>query len=96
MSKHPGIDYHRMAAEHHEKASQHHKKAAEYYEAGDYKKAAIHAELAEVYHNWANEHLKNRVDEKVELPEQPVHRVQRVTQAHRAEHVQRVIHEHIC
>jgi hypothetical protein len=70
MGKHPGATYHRMAAEHHEKAALHHKKAADYYEAGDLKKALIHAELAEVFHKQANEHLYNKIEDRVEHHEQ--------------------------
>lgn len=63
MAKHPGVDYHRMAAEHHEKAALHHKKAADYYEIGNIKKAEVQAELAEVFHRQANEHLQNKHEE---------------------------------
>ena len=70
MVKHPGADYHRMAAEHHEKAALHHKKAAECYEAGNLQKAVIHAELAAVYHKQADEHIKNKQEDKIEHHEQ--------------------------
>jgi len=70
MIKHPGANYHRMAAEHHEKAALHHKKAADYYEAGNLHKAMIHADLAAVYHKHADEHVFNKQDERVEHHEQ--------------------------
>jgi hypothetical protein len=66
MIKHPGVNYHRMAAEHHEKAALHHKKAADYYEAGNIQKAIIHADLAALYHRHANEHVFNKQEERVE------------------------------
>jgi len=66
MVKHPGANYHRMAAEHHEKAALHHKKAADYYEAGNIQKAIIHADLAALYHRHANEHVFNKQEERVE------------------------------
>lgn len=70
MAKHPGADYHRMAAEHHEKAALHHKKAAEYYEAGNLKKAELHADLAVLFHKQANEHVYNKQDGKEKHHEQ--------------------------
>lgn len=70
MVKHPGANYHRMAAEHHEKAALHHKKAADYYEAGNIQKAIIHADLAALYHRHANEHVFNKQEDIVEHHEQ--------------------------
>jgi hypothetical protein len=63
MIKHPGADYHRMAALHHQKA-------ADYYEAGNLHKAMIHAELAAVYHRLADEHLFNKQEDRIEHHEQ--------------------------
>jgi hypothetical protein len=70
MVKHPGANYHRMAAEHHEKAAMHHKKAADYYEAGDLQKAVIQADLAAVYHKLADEHVFNKQEDRIEHHEQ--------------------------
>jgi hypothetical protein len=70
MVKHPGADYHRMAAEHHEKAALHHKKAAEYYSEGNVEKAMIQAKLAAVFLKQANEHVLNNQEEKIEHHEQ--------------------------
>lgn len=70
MVKHPGANYHRMAAEYHEKAALHHKKAADYYEAGNLQKAVIQADLAAMYHKQANEHIFNKQEERIEHHEQ--------------------------
>lgn len=70
MVKHPGANYHRMAAEHHEKAALHHKKAADYYEAGNLQKAVIQADLAAMYHKQANEHVFNKQKDRIEHHEQ--------------------------
>ena len=70
MVKHPGANYHRMAAEHHEKAALHHKKAVDYYEAGNLQKAVIQADLAAMYHKQANEHVFNKQEDRIEHHEQ--------------------------
>jgi hypothetical protein len=39
-------EHHTKAADHHEKAALHHKETAKHYQAGNYEKAASHAQMA--------------------------------------------------